>query len=253
MTRFFTLSLTWCLSVFSGQSLATPPLNIGVAANVQFAFEELRKVFVEQTGLPIQPIFASSGKITAQVEAGSPLDIFLSADTEYPEALYQKGLAAEKPVIYAYGTLVLWTLDNLDVEPGLSTLATANVKKIALANPKLAPYGREAMRAMAFTGVAAAVADKFVFGESISQVNQYVTTRVVDVGFTAKSVVLSPSLANRGKWVEVPKESYAPIAQAALVLKHGIETNSDAAVKFMRLLQSDTARQILAHYGYGVP
>ena len=250
--RYLVLVLTCCVCALSTRSVAAP-LSIAVAANVQFAFEELSRVFVQQTGLAIQPIFASSGKITAQVEAGSPLDVFLSADTEYPEALFQKNLAAAKPVVYAYGSLVLWTRTDIDLTPGLQTLADDRVKKIAIANPKLAPYGREAMRAMEFAGLTQSVKAKLVLGESISQVNQYVTTRVVDVGFTAKSVVLAPAMENKGKWIDVPKDTYSPIAQAAVILKHGRDTNAAAATQFMRFLQSDAARQILTRFGYGVP
>ncbi len=196
-------------------------LTVAVAANVKFVFDELRAEFKKSSGIEAVGVFASSGKLNAQIKSGAPFDVFLSADMEYPEDLYREGHAITPPVVYAKGVLVLWTLQPLDMAEGMGALTNPAVKKVAMANPKLAPYGREAMRALDYFKLRAAVEPKLVYGESISQVNQWIDIRAVEIGFTAKSVVLSPQMQGRGKWIEVPRESYQPIEQGIVMLKHG--------------------------------
>jgi molybdate transport system substrate-binding protein len=195
----------------------------------------------------------SSGKITSQVKGGAPFDVFISADTEYPEALYKDGLAVTKAKVYAYGVLVLWTKKDLDLSKGLPLLTDAKVQKIAIANPRLAPYGREAIHAMEHFKLHAAVEHKLVYGESITQTTQFVDSGAADIGFIAKSIVIAPEMSGKGKWVEVPKDSYEPIAQAVVVLKHGVETQSESANKFVDFLFTPKARAIFEKYGYGLP
>ena len=155
--------------------------------------------------------------------------------------------------VLGVGTLVLWSLSGLDVSKGLKVLTDPHVKQVAIANPKLAPYGLEAMRALAFYHLTKAVKPKLVFGESISQVNQYIHSQAADAGITAKSVVLSPKMKGQGQWVEVPSKSYSPIAQGVVILKHGNETHATIAREFLEFLASKPARAILKRYGYGLP
>ena len=234
-------------------SAASGSLTVAVAANVQFAFKDLRAAFTRETGIGVQSIIGSSGKIAAQVRGGAPFDVFLSADMDYPQALYKEGLASAAPSIYAYGTLVLWTMTDLDLTPGLTALADPRVGKVAIANPKLAPYGRAALAALKYYRIAAAVEAKAVFGENVSQVNQYVYSRNVTAGFTAKSVVLSPEMRGTGHWIEVPRDAYQPIAQGAVILKHGADNAQADSRRLIRFLASAPARKILADYGYGLP
>jgi len=245
----------WTILLLSAWATPTvaATLTIAVAANVQYAFKDLQKTFSHETGIHVQTVIASSGKITAQVRGGAPFDVFLSADMNYPEALYKQGLASTEPVIYGYGTLVVWTLSNLDLSSGLKVLADTNVGKVAIANPKLAPYGRAALQALAHYRIADAVRTKMVFGESISQVNQYIYSRNVTAGITAKSVVLSPAMRGKGKWIVVPLDSYQPIAQGVVILKHGADDATADCKRFIRFLASPPARRILADYGYGLP
>lgn len=229
------------------------PLTVAVAANVKFVFDELRAEFKKSTGIEANGVFASSGKINAQIKNGAPFDVFMSADMEFPQALYEDGLAIAPPKVYAQGVLVLWTLHALDINQGMRVLTNPAVKKVAMANPKLAPYGREAMRALDFFKLRAAVEPKLIYGESIGQVNQYIDTQAVEIGFTAKSVVLAPQMQGRGKWIEVPRESYQPIEQGIVILKHGADTNADAAKRFMEFMASARARSILEKFGYIMP
>ncbi len=245
---FVSLLLTNSINV-----LAAEPLAVAVAANVKFVFDELRDEFKKSTGIEANGMFASSGKINAQIKSGAPFDVFMSADMEFPESLYKEGLAVAPPQVYARGVLVLWTLHPYDMSQGMKVLTNTDVKKIAMANPKLAPYGREAIRALDFYKLRATVEPKLIYGESIGQVNQYIDTRAVEIGFTAKSVVLAPQMQGRGKWLEVPKDSYRPIDQGIVILKHGAETNADSAKRFMEFMTSPKARTILEKFGYILP
>jgi molybdate transport system substrate-binding protein len=229
------------------------PLTVAVAANVKYAFDDLAVEFRNETGIEVQGVFASSGKIASQVKNGAPFDVFISADTEYPETLYKDGLAATKPKVYVYGVLVLWTTKDLDVSKGLSLLTDTKIQKIAIANPKAAPYGRAAIQALESVKLSAAVQPKLVYGESITQTTQFVDSGAADIGFIAKSIVLAPEIAGKGKWIEVQKGSYEPIAQAVVVLKHGAETQSESAHKFVNFLFTPKARVIFEKYGYGLP
>jgi len=229
-------------------------LTVAAAANVQFTVEELKNVFEQETGLKVRTIIGSSGKLTTQIENGAPFDIFLSADMDYPETLYKEGLVYKEPKIYAYGTLVLWTLrNNVDVSKGIAILADPSIKKIAIANPKNAPYGRKAVDALKFSHLYQGVNKKLVYGESISQVNQFIVAQAADIGFTAKSIVLSSEMKDKGKWVEVDPQSYERIAQGAVMLKYAQRQHLAAAEKFYDFLFSDKAKDIFKKYGYILP
>jgi molybdate transport system substrate-binding protein len=252
MTLFRNLAGILVLAFFS-QVAQAAPLTVAVAANVKFVFDELKAEFKKVSNVDVNGVFASSGKITAQIKSGAPYDVFMSADMEFPQALHADGFAVTAPKVYARGLLVLWTLQPLDLTQGLAVLNSPAVKKVAMANPKLAPYGAEAMRALAHFKLRAAVEPKLIYGESISQVNQYVDTQAVEIGFTAKSVVLAPQMQGRGKWIEVPRDSYQPIEQGIVLLKHGNETNAVAAKQFMEFMASAQARKILQNFGYLLP
>jgi molybdate transport system substrate-binding protein len=251
--KLFNIILGATVLALSVTAATAEPLTVAVAANVKFVFDELRAEFKKSTGIDANGVFASSGKINAQIKSGAPYDVFLSADMEFPAALYKEGFAVTPPKVYAQGVLVLWALQPLDMNRGMDVLKNPAVKKVAIANPKLAPYGLEAMRALDYFKLRAAVEPKLIYGESIGQVNQYIDTQAVEIGFTAKSVVLAPQMQGRGKWIEVPRESYHPIEQGIVMLKHGNETNADAAKKFMEFMASAKARSILEKFGYIMP
>ena len=247
------LTLLLLPALLASQQARADTLTVAVAANVQYAFDDLRAEFKTETGHDIRPIYNSSGKFAAQILNGAPFDVFLSADMEYPQTLYERRATVNAPRIYAYGTLVVWTMKDIDLAKWQSVLTDPATKHIAIANPKMAPYGREAYRALAHYQLQNAVASKIVFGESISQTDQYVQSGAADIGFTAKSVVLSPELKGKGKWIDLPQESYQPIAQGAVILKHGEATHPKATQQFYDFLFSKKARAIFARYGYALP
>lgn len=249
----FRFLIACCLSLLSSAVTAAPTLNVAVAANVQYAFDDLARTFRADTGITLKPSYGASGKFVVQIANGAPFQVFLSADMKYPEALVRDGLAVGPVTPYAYGTLVLWTMKPLDLSDWSALLRTPAVRKIALAQPQTAPYGRAALETLASAGLTAAVQDKLVYGESIAQANQFITTGAADIGFTAKSVVLAPEQRGQGRWQEVPATLYQPIAQGAVVLKAAQGEEAAAAQRFLRFLGSAKAHAILQAQGYRLP
>lgn len=240
------------LLVLLSASASADTLTVAVAANVQYVFDDLQAEFKKETGHDLKPVYNSSGKFAAQIMNGAPFDVFLSADMEYPEKLHQEGYASA-PKTYAYGALVLWTMKDLNLARWQDVLASPSVSKVAVANPRTAPYGRETMRALTHLKLDEVLKDKLVFGESIAQTNQYIHFRAADAGFTAKSVVLAPEMKGQGKWIELPRDSYEPIAQGVAVLKHGAQTAPKAAQQLHDFVLSPKARAIFERYGYLLP
>lgn len=225
-------------------------LRIAVAANAQFVAKILALEFKQQTGINAELIISSSGKLTTQIEQGAPFNMFLSADMKYPQELFAKKLTVAKPEVYAYGALVIWSKKEINLVNGLNSLKSASVKKIAIANAALAPYGEAAEQAMEQSGLLTILKPKLVYGESIAQVNQYLLTGAADVAFTAKSVVLDPAQKNKGNWKEVNGKLYKPIAQGVVVLKASTGENLKQANRFYQFLFSARAKQIFKQYGY---
>ncbi len=232
-------------------SLWAQSLRVAVAANAQFVMEQLKTAFQKKSGIIVESIVSSSGKLTTQIQQGAPYDVFLSADMEYPQTLYKGGLTTAAPVVYAYGSLVLWTAGDLPVSADLKVLADPAVRHVAIANPATAPYGEAAIGFLKAKNKLALIKNKIVYGESIAQVNQYILSGAAEVGFTAKSVVLDPSLSKRGHWVDLPTTGYSPIAQGVVVLKR--TTQPKAAGQFLQFLRSPEAWRILQQFGYRSP
>lgn len=225
-------------------------LRVAVAANAQFVMEKLQAAFQKQTGQQLETVVGSSGKLTTQIQQGAPYDVFLSADMSYPNALHEQKLTLAAPVIYGYGSLVLWTMGSLPLSPDLSVLTSPEVRHIAIANPKVAPYGEAAMTLLNKRKLTDRIQPKIVYGESISQVNQYLLTGAADVCFTAKSVVLDPAMKGKGHWVDLPS-GYEPIAQGVVVLQR--TTQPKLAQQFIAFLRSPAARRIFQQFGYKLP
>lgn len=230
---------------------ANQKLTIAASANMQYAIHELVLAFSNKTGIQCEVIVSSSGKLTAQIVAGAPYDVFVSADMKYPMILFNKGLTTAEPEIYAEGKLVLWSVHD-EINPSIEILTNSQIKHIALANPKTAPYGSAAMEVMDYYQITDSVKPKLVYGESISQTSRFITSGAAQIGFTAKSVVLSPHVNKQGKWIEIKSNTYKPIAQGVVVLNNRREYTQHAK-KFQDFLLSSTGIEILNKFGYGVP
>lgn len=239
------------LIFLSGCDKPSEKIIVATAANVQYVMKELKTEFEKETGKEIQIVVSSSGKLTAQIREGAPFDVFVSADTKYPEEIYKKGGSDEKPKIYAYGTLALWSLSIPENELNLKVLTTDKVKKIAVPNPKMAPYGEAAEQALKRENLLEPLKSKIVYGESIAQAAQYITTGSVEAGFTALSVILAPEMKGKGHYIVIDSTLYKPIAQAALLLRHsGNSPKKGTSQKFYDFLFSEKAKAILKKYGY---
>lgn len=237
--------LIWILTLNFSQ-LNDDRLTVAAAANTQFVMKELVASFEERHSVKVDLILGSSGKLTTQIANGAPFDIFLAADMDYPNYLYQNGLTNHQPRVYASGIAVLWTTNNTRLKD-IHSLKSSEIRRIAIANPKTAPYGKLSMEILKSYHYSDLLKDKLVFGESISQVNQYVTLKVVDVGITSKSVVLSPELNKVGNWIELPN---AQIEQGVVVINQVSEKKQELAMKFYEFLQSSTAKALFSKYGY---
>lgn len=226
-------------------------LKVAAAANLQSVIKILGADFSKRTGITIEPIVGSSGKLVAQISNGAPYDVFLSADMEFPQKLAQNGFAERPPVVYALGSLIICSTKNLDLKNWTKLITTTQIEKIAIANAAIAPYGRAAEESLRKFDLLDKVKTKIVYGESISQVNTYITTGVVTLGFTSLSLVKDPANTAKLNWQLVDTKSYAPIQQGMVLLKKA--ANKQRAEQFYRYLLSAPAKNILKKYGYILP
>ena len=233
---------------------AAGTLHVATAANMSYAMEDLKGAFEKQfPQTHVEVMIGGSGKLAAQIRQGAPYELFLSANMRYPQKLFEMGVATNKPVMYAQGALVLLSKTPKDYEKGLGLLTSSMIHKIAIANPKTAPYGVAAVEALKKAGLYDAVKPKFVYGESISQTITY-TLRAADIGIVAKSALFAPQMRHfkAGKhWVNVDASLYTPIAQGMVLLKRAA-ANAEAKA-FYDFMQRDEAKKILHAYGYRLP
>lgn len=232
-----------------GQSNAV--LRIAAAADLRFALDSLVATYPAHD-VKIEPIYGASGKLLEQIINGAPFDIFMSADIQYPEVLQARGLTSSEIYPYALGHLVLWS-KNKDVSVlGLESLRDPTIRKIAIANPRHAPYGKRAEEALYHYQLFDEVKAKLVFGENISQTAQFVSSGAADVGFIALSLALSPTMRQYGKaYFLIPEESHQPLIQGAVITAFGKDKPHAAA--FFEFLKSDVAMEVLEHFGFARP
>lgn len=234
-----------CSSIFAGQ------INIAVAANVSYAINELITEFNKTNpNTQIQVTLGSSGKLTAQIKNGAPFNIFMSANMKFPESLYEEKLAITKPVIYAQGSLAMLSSKELDFSKGIKLITDDSISKVAIANPKTAPYGTAATEAIKNAKISDEIEKKFVYAESISQVVTYATT-AADIGFIAKSSMYDEKMSKYKEnvhWVSVDSSLYTPIDQGIVIINNAVD---NAEVKaFYDFILSEKAKKIFVNYGY---
>ncbi len=252
-SRYWILLCTVLLNACHQKKDASNKLLVAVAANVQSAIEEIRRSFEQETGITVELIAGSSGKLTAQLLQSAPFDVFIAADLKYPDTLFQQGFASAPPRVYAYGTLVLWTMQDLDLNHWQVLLNQDAIEKIAIANPATAPYGLQTIQLLKHYNLYEKIQSKLVLGESIAQTNQYIASGACEIGFTAKSVVLAPEMQGKGNWIEMNLAAYQVIAQGAVITQQGARRHPGASQRFFAYLFSEKGRSILAKYGYQLP
>lgn len=213
---------------------------------MQPAMEKVAKAYTEKTGMRVDLVVASSGKLSAQIANGAPYHVFASADERYPSYLHGQGLTLGEPLPFAEGQLVLWTLE--DSCPSLEDLKLDARARLALANPALAPYGRAASEALEQTGLGE---DWLVYGEHVGQVNLFVESGATKYGLTALSTLRSEETIDLGTLHAIPVDWYTPILHTAVAIKQD-EAMSGHALDFVAFLQSEVAIGLLEQYGFQV-
>ena len=228
---------------------------MAVAGNFTAPAKEIAAAFHKATGDTATLSFGASGQFYTQISQGAPFEVFLSADMSFPKDLIKTGFADEKTLFtYAFGKIVLWTLhpETIDVTLGLAVLQRPDVvKKLALANPDHAPYGRAAKEALQHEKLWDALQSRIVLGNDIAATAQFVASGNAEAGIVALSLVTSPKLAGLGKWQVIPAGDYAPLEQGAVLTRAG--ANNPTARAYMEFLRTPEARAIFDHYGFRLP
>jgi len=238
----------------SGGLCAAQEITVAAAADLQFVMQEVGARFKSATGKSVKLIYGSSGNFTQQLQNGAPFDMFFSANLDYPKELEAAGLTEPGTFYqYAIGKIVVWVPNDskLDVSLGLRALLNPSLKKIAIANPQHAPYGKAAVAAMQKENIYEQVKDKFVLGENISQAAAFVASGSADVGIVALSLALSPNMKDKGRYAEVPAADYPAIEQACVIM--GSSKNKSVAQQFLKFIQSSPITELFQKYGFAIP
>jgi molybdate transport system substrate-binding protein len=231
-------------------------VRVAAAADLKFALEDAVHEFSGvRPDIQVKVTYGASGNFFAQLSHRAPFDMFLSADMEYPRKLMETGLADESSAfVYAVGHLVLWVPNSspLDLDKfGVRAVLDPSVKKLAIANPRHAPYGRAAEAALKKLGLYDAVVDRLVFGENIAQTAHFVETGAADAGLLALSLALAPAMRPKGRSCNVPLDAYPRLEQGGVVLSWAADRG--AADAFRDFLAGAAGKAVLRRYGFSLP
>jgi molybdate transport system substrate-binding protein len=244
-----------CMLFITGVNfVVAEEITIAAASDLNFAFKEIVTEYEKTTGNHVKLTLGSSGNFFAQIQNGAPFDLYFSADIAYPRKLEEAGLTVSGSLYpYAIGRIVMWAGKDslLDLSKGLEILREPTIKKIAIANPKHAPYGRAAVAAMEYFKVYDQLKDKLVLGENISQTAQFVDSGAADVGIIALSLALAPPMQAAGRYWEIPADAYPLIEQGAVMLMGG--KNQESAKSFLSFIQGAEGQTMMQRYGFVVP
>lgn len=242
--------ITLCWPPFAAHA---ETLTVAAAADLTFAFKSVSALFQQSTD-QLRISYGSSGNFFSQIKNGAPYDVFFSADVQYPQKLQAAGLV-EPGTIYKYaaGKIVVWVpaASKLDLSRGLNALLDPSIRKIAIANPEHAPYGRAAVAAMQHDAIYGKVQGKMVMGEDISQTAQFVQSGNADVGILALSLALAPPMKERGRFVIIPPNYYPPIIQAACVIR--ATKHLELAKRFLEFMKQPATIAKMEEYGFVLP
>jgi molybdate transport system substrate-binding protein len=225
---------------------------IAAASDLKFALDSLASIFKKNNSGTVDITYGSSGKLSEQISNGAPFDLFFSADIAYPEQLKAKGLTISEVYPYAIGRIVIWSKKIDPQIDGVRSLLKSSIKKIAIANPQHAPYGKRAEEALHYYKVSKNVNNKLVYGENISQTAQFITTGAADIGIIALSLALSPNMKKEnGKYFLIPETAHEPLMQGLVLTQHA--KGNELASSFQQFVNSDAANTILRYFGFSKP
>jgi molybdate transport system substrate-binding protein len=248
---FIRLALILILSI----TASAQDITVAAAADLSSALPAIAARYKAQSGREVKLTFDGSGNLTTQIRNGAPFDLFFSADEDYPKQLIEAGLADGGTLYrYAVGRLVLWVPNDspLDLEKlGIKALLDPSVKKISIANPEHAPYGRAAAAALRHYGIYEQVSSRLVLGENIAQAAQFVESGNAQAGLVALSHALAPAMKTRGRYWLVPLDAYPTLNQAAVIVS--ASKQKDAAKQFLEFVRSQQITSLLETYGFSLP
>jgi len=230
-------------------------LTVAAAADLSSALQAVADSYEKKTGVTLKLSFGASGALTQQIQNGAPFDVFFSADMDYPRQLVAAGVADSASLYeYAIGKLVMWVPADspLDLDhKGMNVLLAPSVRKIAIANPQHAPYGRAAVAALKHAGLYDQVSDRLVLGENVSQAAQFAESGNAQVGFVALAHAMAPTMQGKGKYWEVPADYYPALAQGVVVISES--PHKKEAADFMEYIKSQEVGILLQKYGFTLP
>jgi len=241
-----------CLFVAGNAAHAEEKLTIAAAADLKFALDEIVVLFKHAHPVAqIETIYGSSGNFSTQIRQGAPYDIYFSADIAYPRALKAEGFGSSEVQAYGIGRIVLWSPSRDAGKMTLADLTDPSIRKIAIANPRHAPYGKRAEEALKAAGVWEKVEHKLVYGENIAQTAQYVQSGNAQVGIIALSLALSPELVRQGGYALIPDKLHQPLEQGFIITRRAADNS--LAREFARFMASKETRVIMTRYGFALP
>ena len=241
------------LILLIGPGIATAEtITVATAASMKNAMTDIvHKFNAENQQDQVKAIYGSSGKFTAQIQNGAPFDMLFSADTNFPQALKKEGLTSSDPVVYAIGRLVIWSSTTDASKLTLQKLDDSNIRKVAIANPDVAPYGLRAREAMKAAGVWEKLQSKLVLGENIEHAAQMASSGAADAAIIALSQARIPAMAKLGAYSMIDERLHASLAQGFVITQRA--RNSALARKFAAYVQTPESRKILENYGFVLP
>lgn len=247
--RITSLLLVWMLLTSAAHA---EKITIAAAADLKFAMDEIVMQFKKSNSdAGIDVVYGSSGKFHTQIQQGAPFDLFFSADIGFPRDLAKLGLAASEVRPYALGRIVLWSA-NLDASKmTLQNLTDPKIVRIAIANPRHAPYGKRAEEALRAAGLWDKVESKLVYGDNIAHTAQLVQTGNAQVGILALSLAMSPEMKKQGGYWLIPSNLHEPLEQGFIITQRA--RNNALAKRFAEEMASESVRMVMNRYGFTLP
>jgi molybdate transport system substrate-binding protein len=245
-------ALLLAYSLLVSASAHAEKITVAAASDLKFAMDEIVAAFEKaNVGDKVSVVYGSSGQFHTQIQQGAPYDLFFSADIAFPRELLNAGFAASEVKPYAFGRIVLWSASIDASKLTLASLADPKIARVAIANPKHAPYGQRAEEALRATGVWEKVEPKLVLGENIAQTAQFVETGNAQVGIIALALALNPDLSRKGAYWLIPDNLHKPLEQGFIVTKRA--AGNALAKQFADYMSSKSARTVMTKYGFVLP
>lgn len=250
--KLFKTLLVASFLLFHTTAAHAEKITVAAAADLKFAMDEIVASFNKSHPKDqVEVIYGSSGKFYTQIQNNAPYDLYFSADINYPRELAKKGLAASEVIPYAFGRIVLWSNSMDASKMTLENLTDAKISKIAIANPKHAPYGKRAEEAFKSLKLWEKIQPKLVFGENIAHTAQFVETRNAQAGIIALALALNPTLSKQGSYYLIPEKLHEPLEQGYIITKRAAD--KPLAKLFSGYITSKETRRIMTKYGFVLP